>query len=59
MEADQDRIVEPDTVLSEGAEMLHNRGAYVHIRPDGVYYLSPHRFETFQTFNLLPNWISS
>lgn len=42
-----------ETVRSEGAPMLHRRGAFVHRMPDGAYYVSPKRVEHF------PVWMNS
>jgi hypothetical protein len=49
-----DSIPEPDMIRSEGAEMLHRRGYWVHRRPDGAYLISPNRIEFFRSFASFP-----
>jgi len=42
-----DAAVDFRTYRSEGAEMLRNRGCWVHRLPDGSYKITQHKIETF------------
>lgn len=49
-------VVASDMIRSEGAEMLHNRGYWVHRLPDGAYKITPNRVEFFQVIQFPPSW---